>query len=469
MINDVRDAMRSSHSVLLTAPTGAGKTAITVYMMGRAAEQGKRAFFLVHQNELLTQTSRALWRQKLEHGMIASGKGRSTLHAQVASVQTLVRRLDQYQEPHLIIIDEAHRAAAKTYQTIIEHWPNARVIGLTATPQRTDGKPLDVIFDTLVSGPTIRELMDEGYLCDYELFAPPNGLDLSAVKTSMGDFAKDQLEQAVDRPTITGNAVAHYKQHAAGKRCVVMCVSIKHAEHVAEQYLAAGVAAENIDGTMTGVQRGAAIARFAAGETLILASVQLMVEGVDLPAIEVVQWLRPTQSLVIWMQANGRGLRPLEGKPHVIIFDHVGNSARHGLPDDEREWSLEGKAKGSKKSAATDEVKVKQCENCWAVFKPGPTECPHCGAPVSGPARELEVVDGELQKVDKIAHRKEQRKEQGAARSLEDLVSLGIRRGMQKASQWAAITVAAREGRKPAPADFNKAREIYKKIKEIES
>ena len=463
VIDDTREALRRHHSVLMQGPTGMGKTAITVFMMGRAAAQGKRAYFLVHQNELLSQTSKALWRQQLEHGMIASGKARSTLPAQVASVQTLVRRMDQYKEPDLLIIDEAHRAAAKTYQTIIERWPNARVIGLTATPQRTDGKPLDVMFDTLVLGPTIRELMDAGYLCDYEIYAPPIGIDVSTVKRKMGDFDSKELEAVVDKKSITGDAVAHYKTHARGKRCVVMCVSIKHAEHVAEQYQAAGVSSGVIEGTMTGPQRDKMLADFAAGRLMVICNVQLLVEGVDIPAIEVVQWLRPTQSLVVWMQGNGRGLRPADNKTGLIIFDHVGNCLRHGLPDDDREWSLEGKEKGKKK-AASDEVKIKQCGSCYAVFRPGPQTCPHCGAPVAGQQRELEVVDGELQKVDKLAIRKEQKREQGKARSMDDLVALGMRRGMAKADAWAAITLAARQGRKATTSEYDQARAIRKRL-----
>lgn len=463
VIDDTRQALRQYHSVLMQGPTGMGKTAITVFMMGRAAAQGKRAYFLVHQNELLSQTSKALWRQQLEHGMIASGKARSTLPAQVASVQTLVRRMDQYKEPDLLIIDEAHRAAAKTYQTIIERWPNARVIGLTATPQRTDGKPLDVMFDTLVLGPTIRELMDAGYLCDYEIYAPPIGIDVSTVKRKMGDFDSKELEAVVDKKSITGDAVAHYKTHARGKRCVVMCVSIKHAEHVAEQYQAAGVSSGVIEGTMTGPQRDNMLADFAAGRLMVICNVQLLVEGVDIPAIEVVQWLRPTQSLVVWMQGNGRGLRPADNKTGLIIFDHVGNCLRHGLPDDDREWSLEGKEKGKKKAAA-DEVKIKQCGSCYAVFRPGPQTCQHCGAPVAGQQRELEVVDGELQKVDKLAIRKEQKREQGKARSMDDLVALGLRRGMAKADAWAAITLAARQGRKATTSEYDQARAIRKRL-----
>ena len=207
LIDKTRQALRRNKRVLMQAPTGAGKTAITVYMMSRAAEAGKTSVMAVHQNELLTQTSNALWAGKLEHGMIASGRTRSYMAAQVASVQTWVRRMDQYSEPDLIIIDECHRSAASTYQKILEEYPNAMVIGLTATPSRTDGKGLDGTYQELVQGPTIRQLIDAGYLCDYEIFAPPSSLDLSEVKTKMGDYDKKQLEHEVDKPTITGDAV----------------------------------------------------------------------------------------------------------------------------------------------------------------------------------------------------------------------------------------------------------------------
>lgn len=462
VINETREALRRHKSVLLQGPTGMGKTAITVFMMGRAAAQGKRAYFLVHQSELLSQTSRALWRQSLEHGVIASGKPRTTMPAQVASVQTLVRRIDQYEEPDILIIDECHRAAANSYQEIRKAWPKALVIGLTATPERTDGKPLDGMFSDIVIGPSIRQLMDDGYLCDYELFAPPIGVDISQVKTRLGDFDKKELEDAVDRPTITGDAVKHYLTHTPGKRCVVMCVSIRHAEHVAAQYQASGIMAEVIEGKMTDPARDDLLRRFASGETPVICNCQLLVEGVDIPSIEVIQWLRPTKSLVIWMQGNGRGLRPDANKTALTIFDHVGNTMRHGLPDDDREWTLEGKEKGKRKASEKDEVKIKQCEQCWAVFTPGPTECPHCGAAIENKPRQLEVVEGELQKVDKAKIAKARRMEQGRAKTIEELVALGLSRGMAKPAQWAAITFASRLGRKPKSEDFTKAREAMR-------
>ena len=469
LIDDTRQALRKFRSVLLTAPTGAGKTAITVFMMGEAANRGKRAWFLVHQNELLSQTSKALWKQKLEHGVVASGRALSKLPVQVCSVQTLVNRLHLLAPPDLIIIDECHRSAAATYQKIIAHYPNALVVGLTATPQRTDGKGLSAMYDEIVYGPSIRQLIDAGFLCSYDVYAPPVELDLSQVKNQMGDYKKDQLEVAVDRPSITGDAVAHYKKIAYGKRCVVMCVSIKHAEHVRDQYLAAGISAVSIEGGMTKKEREKAIKDLESLDAMVICNVRLLIEGVDIPGIEVVQWLRPTQSLIVFMQGNGRGLRPCEGKEKLIILDHVGNVSRHGLPCEDREWSLEGKKKGTRsKQDEEADIKIVTCKKCFHTFLPGPKECPKCGAPIEyKQGRLLEEKAGELQKLE-IAHVKKQaRIEQGQSKTLKDLVALGIRRGMKKAPQWAAITIASREKRKPTQSEFNDAMNIYKELKRV--
>ena len=462
LIDKTRQALRRNKRVLMQAPTGAGKTAITVYMMSRAAEAGKTSVMAVHQNELLTQTSKALWAGKLEHGMIASGRTRSYMAAQVASVQTWVRRMDQYSEPDLIIIDECHRSAASTYQKILEEYPNAMVIGLTATPSRTDGKGLDGTYQELVQGPTIRQLIDAGYLCDYEIFAPPSPLDLSDVKTKMGDFDKKQLEHEVDKPTITGDAVATYKKHANGKRAAVMCVSIRHAEHVMESYNAAGIPAEMLEGKMTNKEREAVINRLRSGETLVVTAVNLLIEGLDVPSLEVIQWLRPTQSLIVFMQGNGRGFRVSDGKEKLIILDQVGNWKRHGLPDDDREWTLEGRKKGKKRKEDDEaDVSIQQCKHCFHIFRPGVAVCPSCGKPVEVRQKaEIEVVDGELERIDVTALRKQAKQEQGAARDLVDLVKLGQRRGMKNAAAWAAHVHASRAGRKATPADFANAKRV---------
>ncbi len=464
IVNRTRFSLKNHNRVLMQAPTGAGKTAITVFMMGMAASRGKRSMFLVHQNELLYQTSKALWKQKLEHGIIAAGKRHSKLPAQVASVQTLVNRLDKYEEPDLIIIDECHRSASASYQKILAAYPNAHVIGLTATPARTDGRGLDSIYSGLVIGPSIRQLIDAGYLVDYEIFAPPCEINFDHVKKSMGDYDKAQLEGEIDKPKVTGNAVATYKKHTNGKRCVVMCVTIKHAEHVAENYCAMGIPAEVIEGKLSTKEREAMLNRLRCGETQVVCNVNLMIEGVDIPGIEVIQWLRPTQSLIVWMQGNGRGFRTQEGKDRLIILDQVGNWKKHGLPDDDREWSLQSRKK-AKIANEDPELHVQQCKNCFHIFRSGVSACPKCELPVERKtAREIEVVEGELLKINIEQQRIDRKREQGSARTLRELVELGVRRELKKPAAWAAITACSREHRKPTAADFKMANDIYAEV-----
>lgn len=465
LIDGVRYSMRTTKRNLMVAPTGAGKTALAVTMMAGARDRGLVSFFLVHQNELLAQTSRALWSQRLEHGIIKSGRViDKNVRAYVASVQTLVRRLDSVPEPQLIIIDECHRSLAKSYTDIIERWPNAYVVGLTATPQRTDGRGLGDVYDKIIEGPTIRTLMADGWLCDYELFAPPQLVDLASIPDTAGDFSKSALEEAMQTSSITGDAVDTYKRQAYGKRCVVMCATVNHAHYVADAYRAQNVTAEALEGKMTDSDRAAVLERFKSGQTKVVTNCQLLIEGFDLPAIEVVQWLRPTKSLIIWMQGNGRGLRPHDGKEKLILLDHVGNWARHGMPCTDRTWSLDS-AKRGKRSNSEPDMKVNNCSKCYAVFNSDLTACPYCGEVVPpSKVREIEQVDGDLVKVDKTLVIKERKKEQGSARTLDELVMLGVRREMKAPAAWAAQVFAGRSGRKPTAVDFAQAKAVLLKM-----
>lgn len=461
MIERTRDALRTNQRVVLQAPTGAGKTVVAAYMLDQAQKRGMTAMFLVHQNELIKQTSASLWQYKIEHGFIVSGRGRSPAPIQVASVMTLKNRLDQYDQPSLIIIDESHRALAASYLQIVEAYPNAKVVGLTATPQRTDGKGLGHLFQHIVKGPSISYLMQIGSLCDYELFGVPQKVDMTTVKNKLGDFAADDLEREVNKPTITGDAIEHWRALANGLVTVVMCVSIKHAEDVASQFSAAGIPAEALHGKTK--NRDDVLDRFESGQTVVLTSVQLLVEGYDHPAIAAVVWLRPTQSLSVFMQGNGRGLRPHRSKRHLTIIDHVGNYARHGLPCADREWSLDDRSK-NKKSTSSEEkdIGVQVCGECFFTVKTGLTECPKCGAEIELKARTIEQVEGELERIKAVAteHKKKERIEQGKSKTLEELVANGVSRGMKNPSGWAANVFAVRQGRKASAADYSAAKRI---------
>lgn len=442
LIAELRGALRRHRRVICQLPTGGGKTALAVHMMGTAAARGRVCWFVVHRQELIDQTSAALWAQGLEHGLIVAG-GHShlaRLPIQVASVQTLVRRLDRLAPPDLIVVDEAHRSVSASYSRILATYPEAHVVGLTATPRRTDGQPLGALYGEIVSGPSMRWLIDEGFLSDYSVYAPQTA-DLSGVHSRGGDYARDEAAAVMDRPTITGDAVAHYQRLAAGRRAIAFFVSRDHAAHGCAAFNAAGVPAECVTGASSDADRRGGMERFRAGETLIMCSVDLAIEGLNVVEAECAIMLRPTQSLIVWLQACGRVLRPSPNGAPAIILDHVGNALRHGLPDEEREWSLDGQPK--RQSDDEPECPVRQCPACFAVHRPKPA-CPACGHVYLVVGREVEQVAGDLVELDVEALRQQRRAAQAKARSLEDLVRVGIERGMKSPEGWAAHVAAAR-------------------------
>jgi DNA repair protein RadD len=432
-------------SQLLVLPTGGGKTVCFSYMAGRAVEKNLRVWILAHRVELLDQIANTLRAFGVPHGIIAPGYlGDRRQPVQVASVFTLARRLDRYDAPDLIIVDEAHHAISEsTWGRVITAFPKAKLLGVTATPIRLSGEGLGDLFETMVQGPTMRELIDLGALSPYRLFAPA-GLDLSGVHSRMGDFVRGELAAAVDKPSITGDAVSHYKKLAPGRRAVAFCVSVEHAVHVAEQFRAAGIPAQAIDGGMDRGVRASVLAAFSAGQVQVLASCDLISEGFDVPAIEAAILLRPTQSLGLYLQQVGRALRTFPGKQEAIILDHAGNVKRHGLPDEERVWSLDGAAK--KKGAQKSEVPVKTCGQCFATVHAAATHC-SCGFEFPVQRREVEHVDGELQEVDPREAVRMRRQEQGKAKLEAELVALGRSRGMKRPELWARHVMRARAAR----------------------
>lgn len=391
LIDRTADALRRRDKILMQAPTGAGKTALAAHMVGGAAKRGTRTFFLCHRIELIRQTSAAFERQGIAHGIIAPGHvSKPDALVQVASIQTLARRLGSLPRPDFIIIDECHHAASRTWSDTIRALRPRWIVGLSATPCRLDGAGLNDHFDELIPGPSVADLMEAGYLSPFRLFAPTT-IDMTGIRTTAGDYNRGDTARAAAK--ITGDAVAHYRRLAAGKRAVVFCCSIRHAEQVAADFNAAGVPAESIDGTMRPGEREAALARFARGETLVLPSVDLVSEGFDLPAIECAISLRPTKSLSLWLQQVGRVLRPAAGKTEAVILDHAGNAMRHGLPDDPREWTLLGRKRRARK--IEPDLPVKQCPSCFMVHHPAPV-CPGCGHIYEVKARRPEYQDGDL-------------------------------------------------------------------------
>jgi superfamily II DNA or RNA helicase len=425
--------------VLYRLPTGGGKTVVAAFMFSSAAKRGMTAWFICHRRELIKQTSRTFKDAGISHGIVGAGfpfQPKETI--QICGVQTLVNRMSKMPKPSMRVWDECHHCAATTWKRIHEAH-DCIDIGVTATPERLDGKGLGPYFDVMVEGPSVAELISQGYLSPYRMFAPRNVVDVSAIKNLGGDFNQGQLAKVVDKPSITGDAIEHYKRLANGKRAIAFCVSVDHAKHVRDSFIAAGVAATHIDGTMDVFKRDMALRQFASGEKLLLTSVDIVSEGFDLPQLEVAICLRPTQSLSLYLQQVGRALRPFPGKEYAVILDHAGNAGRHGLPDDDHEWSLDGRPKKARK---TEEEATKTCPSCWRIVRGVLRVCPGCGFVWVPKPREIEHRDGdlvELKRGEAVAARVETQK----ARDREALEQIARLRGYKKG--WVDMMVASRE------------------------
>lgn len=447
LIAEARGHIRAGiKSILVQSPTGSGKTVLVAKMLQTAASRGYACWFNVHRRELVKQSVLTLADSAgLDVGVVASGfQGNRHLPIQVCSIGTLRNRRRLMPDPTLIIWDECHHLAAKSWAEIFAAYPAAVHIGLTATPERLDGTGLDKWFSVMVKGPTVESLIEQGYLSPYRMFAPATP-DLSGVHILGGDYNKKELAAAMESSSVTGDVVSHYRKHAAGKRMVLFAWSVEASMTMAEKFRAAGVPAEHVDGDTDSAMRDAIIEDFRAGRTLVMCNVDLFGEGFDVPAIEAVALLRPTQSLTVYLQQVGRALRPAPGKEYAIILDHAGNCRRFGLPDDPRDWTLAGRKKGR---TADNAAPIRQCPKCYAVMSAAADSCKYCGHKFEAMPREIEQVEGELHEIDvKRIEREERLREQGQARGLDDLLKIAKLRGYKNPDKWAHAVFASRQAK----------------------
>lgn len=429
-------------ALLLVLPTGGGKTVCFSFIALHASLKGRRTWIIAHRQELIRQASNTLTQFGVSHGIIKAGEPSHPAElVQVASVQSLAGRMKHLAPPDLIVIDEAHHATSSTYARIMDAYPQAKILGVTATPCRLDGKGLGGIFDKLILGPTITELTDGGFLSPVRYFAPPKQADYSGVKIVRGDYATGALEEAVNKPAITGDAIAHYQKLCDGVPMLVFCISVNHAKDMAQAYRNAGYRATHVDGSLSDEERADRIGGLASGKYQIVTSCDLIGEGLDVPIVVAAQLLRPTKSLVLHLQQIGRVLRPAPGKEYAIILDHVGNLDEHGFASTEREWSLDG-AKKKKKSDDEKDIVIKTCEQCYSVHTPA-KECPYCGFVYPVKSRKIETTKGELAEI-QATERAEKKKEQAHCGTLAELIALATQRGYKNPGFWARQIYAAR-------------------------
>lgn len=411
-----------ANNVLLVLPTGGGKTPIVSSIFSQW--QGNTCA-IAHRQELVSQISMSHASFGLPHRLIAPKNvirniinehrrefGRSFYNPQapaaVAGVDTLMSRADELKQwaaqVTLSGCDEGHHNLVQNkWGKATLMFPNARGLGVTATPRRADGKGLgfhsDGMYDAMVLGPSMRDLIDMGYLTDYRIVCPPSDFQVDEIKvTATGDYSQKGMKEASKKSHIVGDIVENYIKFASGKRGIVFVTDVDTAHHVARQFNAAGIRAESVSAKTPEHVRSEFIRRFRNGDIDVLVNVDLFGEGFDVPAVEVVIMARPTQSLAVYMQQFGRVLRPMDGKQYGIVIDHVGNVKRHNLPDIPRVWSLDAREKRSKRDSDPDVIPLTTCRECFQPYERSKPICPYCGhEPVPDVRGGPEQVDGDLQ------------------------------------------------------------------------
>lgn len=434
-------------------------TIVFCHIAENAAARENRVMILVHRKELLDQASEKLHEIGVTHGLICPKRIQTNDLVQIASVDTLIRRLHLVPKPKLIVFDEAHHVIrGNKWGKVAAHFPDAYYLGVTATAIRTNGDGLGAAyqgyFDTLINGPSIRQLIDQGWLSQPIIYAPPVNIDLTGVHTRAGDYAADELEDRIDKVKITGDCIQHYKNICPGVPALAFCVSIKHAENTAAAFNAAGISAANLDGTMNNRQRDHRIQSLANGQLKVLTSCEIVSEGTDIPVVTAAILLRPTKSLGLFLQQSGRVLRIHPGKRNSIILDHVNNTSRHGLIDDVRPWTLARTKNEMERRGNGDDIdRVRQCKQCFAVYAISRSACPQCGAIWIPDEKKIEQKAGQLKPITPeqaavIREKNRIRAEQGKAQDLASLERLAQIRGYKPG--WAAHIWAARQKKNKA-------------------
>jgi hypothetical protein len=305
------------------------------------------------------------------------GNGRTDAAIQVTSVQSAVKH-GVPAGVGLLVIDEAHHAAAPSYRKVMDLCPRARVLGLSATPARLDGQPLGDVFDDLIDGPTAEWLVQDGSLAQPRYFAPgreESAAMVEGVRVADGDYSRRDLAARVNSRALVGDIVSHWQTHAAGIQTIVFAVSVSHAEAIARRFVAVGVKARALSGATPTAERRTAMDAFRRGDLRMIVNCELFGEGLDVPEVRCVVLARPTQSLTVFRQQCGRAMRPGEGSP--VILDHAGNVWRHGLPTRHVPWSLDECVEREKGGPA-----VCRCGVCGYVGAREGGACVNCGATI---------------------------------------------------------------------------------------
>lgn len=431
---------RGNKSVLLRGEVGSGKTVMTSFIFKNIIEKGNTVMMVAPRRMLVKQISETFAEFDIKHSFVCAGYSyRPDSMAWVASLDTLIPRMARLTVPNVVVIDETHHGS-KGLDEVINYYKSKGcwVIGLSATPWKLSGQGLGCWYDDMVHGPSMRDLIKWGRLSDYRPFSP-SMQDLKGLRSHAGDYAKGQLNDRFGNDKkLIGDIVGHYKTHALGLLGITFAVSIEASQRLAQAYRDGGVTAAHIDGTTPDDERTRIIRGFARREILQLCNCDLLSFGFDLKSasgmdvtIETMSDGYPTKSLARQRQKWGRVLRKKINP--ALIFDHVNNFNEHGYPDDDIEWTLADREKGSRETGERV-LPVRTCMECSYSHRPAP-QCPNCGFVYPVMSREIEQVEGELQEIRIRQEKKEKRIEVGKAQTPQDKIKIEKERGYKKG--WA--------------------------------
>ncbi|MDR1638435.1 MAG: DEAD/DEAH box helicase [Clostridiales bacterium] len=358
-MNRAKDSLRKHKMApLLVLPCGAGKSVLAADIAKTTTSRGKRVLFIEQRDELCLQITNTFVNYGVDMEL-----------CDIGMVQSLGNRLATIEPPTLIIVDEAHHSVCKSYMKIFKAFPKAWRLGLTATPQRLDGKPMKPVFDDLIVGVSTKKLIEDNYLAQYRIYSLELA-DLSDIKVVRGEY---EMGSRFENKKIYGDTVGAYKKLAEGRKAIAFCSTVKAAEDTAEEFRLRGYSAVALSGNTPLNERRRTMEMFRSGEVMVICNCGLFGEGIDVPDCSCVIMLRKTKSLALYVQQSMRAMRFMPGKIAIII-DHVTNCFEHGFPDEDREWSLEGKKKKEAKAP-----QLKTCPECSAVYPLGVRVCEDCG------------------------------------------------------------------------------------------
>lgn len=479
---------QGARNVVGRADTGFGKTVC----LGQLVEQNQgAACVMAHRQELVGQISMMLARYGIRHNVIAADATVRSIAAAhvaelgncfyqpsapvaVAGVDTLVRREipeSWAAQVSLVIPDEAHHVLRDNkWGAGMALFPNARAFMPTATPNRADGKGLgrhaDGVADCMVEAPPMRWLIEQGFLTDYRIVCVESDLRRimeSAKPGASGDWSPQQGKAAAEKSRIVGDLVQNYLRFARGLLNIAFTTDTETAAKTTSAFRAAGVRAECLTGKTHDHLRRDILRKFAARQIDVIVAVDIVSEGFDLPAIECVQFGRPTESLGLYMQQFGRALRPMPGKGRALILDHVGNVMRHLPPDRPRVWSLDRRDAARKAAKADDAIPMRVCVACFEPYEAIYRDCPHCGHyPVPAARSGPKHVDGDLAEMDEATLKALRGQIEFANRTMDDerdrLSQTGLHHaGVMGGAANHANTLAARAGLRAVMAEWGGA------------